>query len=183
MSGRALLLLDLTEQTTTVDGLFGKLIDPAESLDAVCAASHAALATARASNDLVVWVTPGAEFVRRVANGRELDERDSTLDPRVGAPATDEPVVPKDGISGFAGGELERVLATRAVHVVALAGIATQYVIKDTAEDALKLGLEVRILEDCCTDISVEAHRATLDALRPECQIGPARELFPADPR
>jgi nicotinamidase-related amidase len=180
MSGqaRALVMLDLTRQTTRPDGLFGQLVDPAASLARVAAASRAALRTAREAGDPVVWVLPGADFVQRVS-GRELTDYDQGPDEElVGAPASGEPVIAKDGISGFAGGALEQTLRSLGVHTVALLGIATQYVIKATAQDALTLGFEVVVLEDCCTDVNPEIHEATLEELKGTCAVGPAATLL-----
>jgi nicotinamidase-related amidase len=177
---RALLMLDLTRQTTRPDGSFGSLIKPAETLAKTSKAAAAALATARAAGDLVVWVVPGVDFVRRMS-GQELTESDLRPDDLVGVPAADEPVIAKDGISGFDGGDLERTLRQHAVDKVVLAGIATQYVVKLSADDANKLGFAVAVLDDCCTDLTPEVHRATLEELRGTCADGPAAQLLAAD--
>jgi nicotinamidase-related amidase len=179
MKHRALVLLDLTEQTTTPEGIFGSKVDPVEALAAVCAASRAALGAARQAGDVVAWVVPGADFVRSMS-GRELDARDKTLDPRVGKPEPGEPVISKSGIGGLAGGELQRFLTDRQVTTVALAGIATQYVVRLTAQEALAAELDVLVLEDCCADVSVEAHRGALDALRSSCTVALAAEVYQA---
>ncbi len=69
--------------------------------------------------------------------------------------------------SGFEGrnaagqslGEVLQLLGTEAVYVV---GIATEYCVRNTAEDLLKAGFKVTILEDCLGWVDGEGHKNTL---------------------
>ncbi len=75
--------------------------------------------------------------------------------------------------SGFEGrnaagqslGEVLQLLGTEAVYVV---GIATEYCVRNTAEDLLKAGFKVTILEDCLGWVDGEGHKNTLPELARE---------------
>src|SRR4051812_45132891 len=108
-SSRALLMLDLSRQTTRPDGVFGQLITPPQALDEVLPRLRAALAAARSVDDPVIWVLPSAEFIIAMS-GRQADERDAKPDPEVGVPHGVERVVLKDGVGAFAGGRLDAEL-------------------------------------------------------------------------
>ncbi len=75
--------------------------------------------------------------------------------------------------SGFEGrnaagqslGEVLQLLGTEAVYVV---GIATEYCVRNTAEDLLKAGFKVTVLEDCLGWVDAEGHKNTLPELARE---------------
>jgi nicotinamidase/pyrazinamidase len=60
------------------------------------------------------------------------------------------------GYSSFHGGNLADVLRERGVTRVFVAGLATDYCVKNTVLDARRLGLEVTVVEDAVRAIDVE---------------------------
>ena len=75
--------------------------------------------------------------------------------------------------SGFdgrnsAGQSLNEVLQLLGTEVVYLAGIATEYCVRNTAEDLLKAGFKVTVLEDCLGWVDEEGHKNTLPELARE---------------
>jgi nicotinamidase-related amidase len=170
-------MLDLSRQTTRADGAFGKLIAPPEALEEVVPRLRAVLASARTTGDPVIWVLPSPEFIL-AASGRHADDRDAETDPEVGVPEGQEPLVLKDGIGGFAGGRLDVELKNLGIEQLVLVGIATQYVVAQTAAEALELGYRVVVAEDCCVDVTPEDHAKSLDALRGRCVITTSEDLW-----
>ena len=65
----------------------------------------------------------------------------------------------------FAGQSLAEVLELLGTEVVYLAGIATEYCVRNTAEDLLKAGFKVTILQDCLGWVDDEGHKKTLPEL------------------
>ena len=62
----------------------------------------------------------------------------------------------QDAYSGFQGTELARILRDRGVHRVVVCGIATDYCVRATAQDALHEGFEVLLLEDAIRGVEVQ---------------------------
>ena len=100
--------------------------------------------------------TPGAEFSPNLHAG-EIDE----IVNKGTDPAT-------DGYSAFAGTALAERLRARGVRRVFIAGLATDYCVKNTALDARDAGFDVVVVTDAIAAIDVEpgdGERA-LDAMR-----------------
>lgn len=75
--------------------------------------------------------------------------------------------------SGFegrntAGQSLSEVLQLLGTEVVYVVGIATEYCVRNTAEDLLKAGFKVTVLEDCLGWVDEEGHKNTLPELSRE---------------
>ena len=75
--------------------------------------------------------------------------------------------------SGFdgrnsAGQSLKEVLQLLGTEVVYVVGIATEYCVRNTAEDLLKAGFKVTILQDCLGWVDEEGHKNTLPELARE---------------
>lgn len=75
--------------------------------------------------------------------------------------------------SGFegrnaAGQSLAEVLQLLGTEVVYVVGIATEYCVRNTAEDLLKAGFKVTILEDCLGWVDAEGHKKNLPELARE---------------
>ena len=75
--------------------------------------------------------------------------------------------------SGFegrnpAGQSLGEVLSLMEVENVLLCGIATEYCVRNTAEDLLKAGFRVHVLKDCLAWVDAEGHRQALQAMAAE---------------
>ena len=62
----------------------------------------------------------------------------------------------QDAYSGFQGTDLARILRDRGVHRVVVCGIATDYCVRATAQDALHEGFEVLLLEDAIRGVEVQ---------------------------
>jgi nicotinamidase/pyrazinamidase len=61
----------------------------------------------------------------------------------------------EDAYSGFHGTELARILRERGIHRLIICGIATDYCVRATAQDALREGFEVLVLEDAIRGVEV----------------------------
>lgn len=62
-------------------------------------------------------------------------------------------------------GEVLQLLGTEVVYVV---GIATEFCVRNTAEDLLKAGFKVTVFEDCLGWVDPEGHKKTLPELKSE---------------
>ena len=60
-----------------------------------------------------------------------------------------------EAYSGFQGTELAFLLKERGVKRVFVGGLATDYCVRATVLDALKIGFEVVLLEDACRGVEV----------------------------
>jgi nicotinamidase-related amidase len=88
------------------------------------------------------------------------------------APAPDELVVYKRGVSALAGTELDRLFRLRDVNTLVLTGVATQFAVEGTAREAVDRGYRVVVLEDCCASRVQEVHRFSIDIiLRSLCEV------------
>ena len=66
----------------------------------------------------------------------------------------------KENYSGFEGAELSSILRKHSVLRVFVGGLATEYCVKNTVLDALKLGFKVMLLSDAILGINAEANEA-----------------------
>jgi nicotinamidase/pyrazinamidase len=64
--------------------------------------------------------------------------------------------VKTDGYSGFAGTDLEEILRERGITQVTVAGLATDYCVKNTALDALRAGFEVTVDSTAARGVEVK---------------------------
>jgi nicotinamidase/pyrazinamidase len=74
-----------------------------------------------------------------------------------------------DAYSGFQGTDLDRRLRTRGIHRVLIGGLATDYCVLETVNDALANGYEVELLEDAMRAVDVHSNdgeRAKEEMLR-----------------
>ena len=79
----------------------------------------------------------------------------------------------KEQYSGFegvneAGQTLDEVLQLLDIKDVTLIGIATEYCVRNTAEDLLKAGYHVSIKEDCLAWVDLQGHRDAIAAMKAE---------------
>ena len=75
--------------------------------------------------------------------------------------------------SGFegkneAGQSLGEVLSLMEITQVFVIGIATEYCVRNTAEDLLKAGLQVSVVENCLAWVDRQGHLDALEAMRAE---------------
>ena len=75
--------------------------------------------------------------------------------------------------SGFeglnpAGQSLGEVLQLLEVEQVLVCGIATEYCVRNTAEDLLKAGFQVTVLQDCLAWVDPDGHRTALEEMKAE---------------
>jgi nicotinamidase-related amidase len=81
------------------------------------------------------------------------------------APGPDDVIVDHTGTSAFGGGELERLLQTRGIDTVVIAGVAINIVVDSTARDGSNRGHVVYVLADCCSAGDDSTHDASLATL------------------
>ena len=91
-----------------------------------------------------------------------------------------EPVILGRHISAFAGSGLDHVLKTRGITDLVLTGVATNFVVTNTAWSAIDRGYSCLVLEDCCTSGSAEIHRDAIDHLRPIADIWQSQSFIDA---
>lgn len=85
-----------------------------------------------------------------------------------------EPLAPQPGdfvlehsrISAFYGNDIELILRKKGIETVAITGVATNVAVDHTARDALQLGFNTIVVEDCCCSSSVDFHEAAMKTLR-----------------
>ena len=61
----------------------------------------------------------------------------------------------QDAYSGFEGTDLAKILRDKGIHRVIVCGIATDYCVRATVQDALHEGFEVLVLEDAIRGVEV----------------------------
>jgi nicotinamidase/pyrazinamidase len=88
--------------------------------------------------------TRGAEFHPALDTGAIQHVVSKGTDPR------------REAYSAFAGTDLADWLREQNVHHVYVAGLATDYCVRQTALDALSLGFDVTVLEDAVAAVNVE---------------------------
>ena len=91
-----------------------------------------------------------------------------------------EPVILGRHISAFAGSGLDDALKTRGITDLVLTGVATNFVVTNTAWSAIDRGYSCLVLEDCCTSGSEEMHRDAIDHLRPIADIWQSQSFIDA---
>jgi nicotinamidase-related amidase len=69
-------------------------------------------------------------------------------------------------ISAFFGNGLDLLLRARKIQTVVVAGTATNVAIDSSVRDALQLGYETILLEDCCCSSDPSFHEAAMKTLR-----------------
>jgi nicotinamidase-related amidase len=96
-------------------------------------------------------------FVRGTPGVRVVDE----LQPQAG-----DFQVEHSRISAFYGNEIELLLRKRGIEAVAVTGVATNVAVDHTVRDALELGFDTILLEDCCCSSNSHYHDCALATLR-----------------
>lgn len=71
----------------------------------------------------------------------------------------------REAYSGFEGTNLEKILKGKGVKRVYICGVATEYCVRATALDALKLGFEVVLLRDAVKGIKPEDEKRAIKEL------------------
>jgi nicotinamidase/pyrazinamidase len=87
------------------------------------------------------------------------------------------------GYSGFHGNDLASILRERGVHHIYLAGLTTDYCVKNTALDALREGFEVTVIEDAIRGVNVnpgDAERALDEVRRAGARVASSRDVLEA---
>jgi nicotinamidase/pyrazinamidase len=112
------------------------------------------------------------------------DTPGAQLDPGLGLPA-DAKIVDKaqsaeqDPYSAFEGTELHSWLSEKGVQRLFIGGLATEYCVLNTANDALRHGYEVVLLEDTIRAIDPAAGKSAIENLRSSgACISQSGELF-----
>ena len=75
--------------------------------------------------------------------------------------------------SGFegtnpAGQSLQEVLQLMEIEKVTICGIATEFCVRNTAEDLMKAGFKVSVLKDCLAYVDAEGHKKALEEMASE---------------
>jgi ureidoacrylate peracid hydrolase len=82
------------------------------------------------------------------------------------APLAGEDVVSKFRYDAFLGTNLEFLLRAQGIQTVICIGTATEICVESTARSALMRDFHLVVVEDCCASPDVDAHQATLKALK-----------------
>jgi nicotinamidase-related amidase len=173
----AVLALHFQRDIVDPDGTFGGLLADRISRRDVLPRTASVLEAARASGVLVVYgrvcfpaghpeldtaiplfgtIVEHNALVRNTTAVEIVDEV---------APGPDDVIVDHTGTSAFGGGELERLLQTRGIDTVVIAGVATNIVVDSTARDGSNRGHVVYVLADCCSAGDDSTHDASLATL------------------
>ncbi len=82
-------------------------------------------------------------------------------------PLDNEPVVTKYRVSAFSGSNLEVILRTHHIKILALCGISTSGVVLSTVREAADKDYQLEVLEDACFDSDEEVHRILMEKVFP----------------
>ncbi|MBM3490724.1 MAG: cysteine hydrolase [Alphaproteobacteria bacterium] len=178
-AGTALVCMDFQNDIVDEKGAAGRhgMAAQVKAANAI-ANTQRAQAAARAAGLMLVHVgvafRPGHPEIApedkffgsvRKTNGMVEGSWGAAFHPEV-APLAGEAIVIKRGMSSFVGTDLARLLAARRIRTLALAGIATTFVMESTARHAVDLGYNVLTLSDCCASFNRAMHEASLAVLR-----------------
>lgn len=163
---QALLVLDVNNEIVNADGKLGAGMGLAAHAASrgVPAKVRAAVDSARRSGLVVAWAYPDAKVLESFGV-EPSDEWGIAIDQEYGRPADGEVVYAKQAVGAMSDTALEADLRARGVDTVLLCGVATTFVVAQTAAEAIERGFAVKVLEDCCSDAGDEEHAAALAAL------------------
>jgi nicotinamidase-related amidase len=82
------------------------------------------------------------------------------------APLEDEIVINKTASGVFSSTNLNYVLTNMGVRALFVVGVYTNECVETTIRDACDLGYSVTMVEDCCTTVTSELHRASIATLK-----------------
>ncbi|MDR7416192.1 MAG: isochorismatase family cysteine hydrolase [Armatimonadota bacterium] len=167
----ALLVIDMQNDFCHPEGAWGKLGMPLEATHRMLPRLEALLRHARTAGVQVVFV--GTHYLPEVltpvwTERRAHRRRVSMLRPGTwGAefvlpPQPQDLVLYKHRYSAFFGTSLDLVLRGRGIRTVVLTGTVTNVCVETTARDACQREYYVVVVEDCCSALSEEDHRASL---------------------
>ncbi len=160
------------------EGILGPTFAAMVADTGVIARTVSVVAAARAAGMPIIHVRvcywPGhADLVRNNALFNAVAEKNGFVRGTRGAqfieelqPAERDFVVEHSRISSFHGSDLVSVLAARNIETIVVTGIATNVAVDHTVRDAVQLGYNVILLEDCCCSSSKAHHEAALLTLR-----------------
>ena len=115
--------------------------------------------------------TPGAELHPGLDRARVDDTIDKGQDPH------------SQGYSGFQGTALAEKLRRRGIDCLVVAGLATDYCVKNTVLDALAEGFDVTVVSDAVRGVDVnegDSERALAEMADAGARIASSRELLAA---
>jgi nicotinamidase-related amidase len=162
----ALLVLDVNNEIVNAEGKLGADMGLAAHAASrgVPAKVRRAVESARAAGVPVAWAYPDAKVL--ASFGVEpSNEWGIAIDAEYGEPADGETVYAKQAVGAMTDTTLADDLRAISVDTVLLCGVATTYVVAQTAAEAIERGFAVKVLEDCCSDAGDEEHAAALAAL------------------
>lgn len=91
--------------------------------------------------------------------------KDAEFLPEV-APEGDEIVINKTASGVFSSTNLHYVLKNIGIEALYVVGVYTNECVETTVRDACDLGYRVTVVEDCCTTVTPELHKASLTTLK-----------------
>lgn len=94
------------------------------------------------------------------------------------APQGDEPVIGKWVFSAFASSCLHQTLQVRGVTDVILTGVVTDFVVDSTSWDAVDLGYNVIVVDDCCCAADETDHRHAINKMAARADIAMLDEVL-----
>jgi nicotinamidase-related amidase len=160
------------------EGILGPTFAAMVSETGVIQRTREVFAAARKAGMPVIYVNvcywpQHADLVRNNALFNAVAEKNGFVRGTRGVQVIDDlPVQPADfivehsRISSFYGSDLVSVLTARNIRTVVATGIATNVAVDHTIRDAVQLGFDAILLEDCCTSASRAHHDAALLTLR-----------------
>lgn len=142
--------------------------------DALLKATAAAIAAARRSSMLVIYVVVGfrpglpeisprnKSFSRLKASGGIATD----IHPRL-APEAEDVIVTKHRVGAFAGTDLDMILRAHEIDTLIMCGIATSGVVLSTLRHASDSDYQIVVVRDCCSDQDGEVHACLMDKVFP----------------
>lgn len=169
----ALLVVDMQNDFCSPGGYISRLGRDVGACGRIVPALNELLASARANGVPVIWLMAeyGHDAITRpmLAKQREMGVSDVCCArgswgaaPFGVAPALGEPVVVKHRYSGFAGTDLDALLAERGIDTLVIAGVQTNVCVESTLRDGHSRGFYIVLAGDCVASHMPAQHDATL---------------------
>lgn len=94
------------------------------------------------------------------------------------APQGDEPVIGKWVFSAFASSTLHETLQAKGITDIMLAGVVTDFVVDSTCWDAVDLGYNVIVVDNCCCSADETDHRHAIKKMAARSDIAMLDEVL-----
>lgn len=173
-----LLIVDVQNDYCHEAGAFGRAGFPLESIQRAVARLETLLEAWRKSGNAVLFVrTEHSRWTDALGWRKRLRGLKKEVAPeicRAGswgaefyriAPREGELVITKHRFSAFCGTELDLVLRSQGITMLAITGVTTDVCVESTVRGAVDLGYTVTVVGDCCGALEIRDHEMALERI------------------